>query len=198
MAPFPTAAGVPSRAHRSSPGPEMSPRSVRQPDVWRYQRGEGGPSTTASSRFSRSTRPAAGRSSPTPSVATSSLLEPCRCPDRPCLKKTKTRSQREPSAASLREIPEVDFSKSRIRRNPYAARVAREGLVAQIRRGRPRKLLEVGGTRPRSVRFSDVVWKQIGGSDRPDLRLGLRRDRGALARPEGERSPFPSLLPEPA
>ena len=46
--------------------------------------------------------------------------------------------------------------------------------------------------------FIAVVWKQIGGSDRPDLRLGLRRDRGALARPEGERSPFPSLLPEPA
>src|SRR5438093_747479 len=77
------------------------------------------------------------------------------------MKKAKTRSQREPSAASLREIPEVDFSKSRIRRNPYAARVAREGLVVQIGRGRPRKLLEVGGTRPRSVRFSEVVWKQI-------------------------------------
>src|SRR5437667_2013607 len=77
------------------------------------------------------------------------------------MKKAKTRIQREPSAASLREIPEVDFSKSRIRRNPYAARVAREGLVVQIGRGRPRKLLEVGGTRPRSVRFSEVVWKQI-------------------------------------
>src|SRR5437773_11534396 len=77
------------------------------------------------------------------------------------MKKAKTRSDREPSAASLREIPEVDFSKSRIRRNPYAARVVREGLVVQIGRGRPRKLLEVGGTRPRSVRFSDVVWKPI-------------------------------------
>ena len=77
------------------------------------------------------------------------------------MKKAKTRSDREPSAASLREIPEVDFSKSRIRRNPYVARVAREGLVVQIGRGRPKKLLEVGGTRPRSVRFSDVVWKQI-------------------------------------
>ena len=42
------------------------------------------PSTTASSRFSRSTRPAAGHSSPTRSVATSSLLESPRCPDRPC------------------------------------------------------------------------------------------------------------------
>src|SRR5206468_1212108 len=79
------------------------------------------------------------------------------------MKKAKTCSQREPSAASLREIPEVDFSKSRIRRNPYAARVAREGLVVQIGRGRPRKLLEVGGTRPRSARFSEVVRKQVEG-----------------------------------
>ena len=77
------------------------------------------------------------------------------------MKKAKTRSHREPSAASLREIPEVDFSKARIRRNPYAARVAREGLIVQIGRGRPKKLLEVGGTRPRSVRFSDSIWKQI-------------------------------------
>src|SRR5207245_2477027 len=58
------------------------------------------------------------------------------------MKKAKTRSQREPSAASPREIPEVDFSKSRIRRNPYAARVAREGLVVQIGRARPRDALE--------------------------------------------------------
>ena len=64
-------------------------------------------------------------------------------------------------AASLREIPEVDFSRVRIRRNPYAARIAKEGLLIQVGRGRPKKLLEVGGTRPRSVRFSDAVWKQI-------------------------------------
>ena len=28
-------------------------------------------------------------------------------------------------------------------------------------RGRPKRLLEVGGTRPRSVRFPDGIWKQI-------------------------------------
>jgi hypothetical protein len=33
-----------------------------------------------------------------------------------------------PTAESLRELPEIDFSKYRIRRNPYAARVAREGI----------------------------------------------------------------------
>ena len=68
---------------------------------------------------------------------------------------------REPSKASLREIPEVKFDRARVRRNPYAARIVGEGIVVQVGRGRPRKILEVGGTRPRSVRFPDVVWKQI-------------------------------------
>ncbi len=73
----------------------------------------------------------------------------------------QTRKQREPSKASLREIPEVEFSKTRVQRNPYAARIAREGIVVQVGRGRPKRILEVGGTRPRSVRFPDTVWKQI-------------------------------------
>ena len=77
------------------------------------------------------------------------------------MKKAKKRKQLEPSRASLREIPAVDFSKARVRGNPYAARIAKEGIVIQVGRGRPRKLLEVGGTRPRSVRFPDAVWRQI-------------------------------------
>ena len=77
------------------------------------------------------------------------------------MKKAKKRSAREPSASSLREIPEVDFSRVRVRRNPYAARIAKEGIVVQVGRGRPKRLLEVGGTRPRSVRFPDDIWKQI-------------------------------------
>jgi len=32
-----------------------------------------------------------------------------------------------PTAASLREMPEIDFSKYRVTRNPYASRIAREG-----------------------------------------------------------------------
>src|SRR5215468_2118497 len=77
------------------------------------------------------------------------------------MKKGKRRRGREPSATSLRGIPEVEFSKATIRRNPYAAWIAREGITVQIGRGRPKKLLEVGGTRPRSVRFPEAVWKQI-------------------------------------
>ena len=74
-------------------------------------------------------------------------------------KRRKARKQREPSKASLREIPEVDFSTAR--RSPYAARIAKEGIVVQVGRGRPKRILEVGGTSPRSVRFPDTVWKQI-------------------------------------
>jgi Ribbon-helix-helix protein, copG family len=66
-----------------------------------------------------------------------------------------------PSKASLREIPEIDFSRTRVRRNPYAARIAREGAEVQIGRGRPKKLMEVGNTRPRSVRFPDEVWAAL-------------------------------------
>ena len=77
------------------------------------------------------------------------------------MSKAKRRSAKEPSASSLREIPEVDFSKVRVRRNPYSRRIAREGIVVQVGRGRPKRVLEVGGTQPRSVRFPAIVWKRI-------------------------------------
>jgi hypothetical protein len=74
--------------------------------------------------------------------------------------KKKVSKPREPSKASLREIPEVDFARVRIRRNPYAARVAAEGIV-HVGRGRPRKGTETGPTVPRSVRFPAQLWKQL-------------------------------------
>ena len=77
------------------------------------------------------------------------------------MSKAKGSKRRGPSRASLRDIPQIDFSKASVRRNPYAARIAKEGITIQVGRGRPKKLLEVGGTRPRSVRFPDVVWKEI-------------------------------------
>jgi hypothetical protein len=58
-------------------------------------------------------------------------------------------------------MPEVDFAKARVRRNPHAARIAKEGITVQVGRGRPRKLTEVGGTSPRSVRFPDDVWEML-------------------------------------
>jgi hypothetical protein len=75
------------------------------------------------------------------------------------MKKAKSVRSQEPSRASLKEIPPMDFSKAR--RNPYAARLRKEGLTVQVGKGRPKKLLEVGGTTPRSVRFPDVVWESL-------------------------------------
>jgi hypothetical protein len=74
------------------------------------------------------------------------------------MKKAVKKQGREPSKASLREMPEVDFSKAHARPNLYAKRIAAEGITVQAGRGRPRKLLEVGGTIPRSVRFSPSIW----------------------------------------
>ena len=40
------------------------------------------------------------------------------------MKKANRRAQREPSKRSLREMPEVDFRTARVKRNPYARRIA--------------------------------------------------------------------------
>lgn len=40
----------------------------------------------------------------------------------------KATRAKEPSARTLRELPEVTFSRYRVRRTPYAARLAREGI----------------------------------------------------------------------
>ena len=74
------------------------------------------------------------------------------------MKKASRRTQREPSKRSLREMPEVDFRKARVKQNPYARRIAAGGLVVQVGRGRPKRLLESGGTTPRSVRFPNEIW----------------------------------------
>ena len=72
----------------------------------------------------------------------------------------KARRIEEPSAASLREMPELDFTKTRLRPNPYAARIAAEGRF-HVAPGRPRKGTETGPTVPRSIRFPAPVWRQI-------------------------------------
>ena len=76
------------------------------------------------------------------------------------MKKKRVSTPTEPSAPSLREIPEVDFGHARVRRNPYAARVAAEGIV-HVGRGRPKKGTETGPTVPRSVRFPAQLWKLL-------------------------------------
>jgi hypothetical protein len=74
--------------------------------------------------------------------------------------KKARKQQREPTRASLREMPEVDFRTATVRRNPYAARIAVEGIV-QTHLGRPRKGQETGPTIPRSIRFPVPMWKRL-------------------------------------
>ena len=77
------------------------------------------------------------------------------------MKKANSRLEREPAKRSLREMPEVDFRKVRVKRNAYARRIAEEGLVVQVGRGRPKRILEAGGTTPRSVRFPERIWRLL-------------------------------------
>ena len=77
---------------------------------------------------------------------------------------------------SLREIPPVDFDKARVRPNPYAARIAAEGIV-HVGLGRPKKGTETGPTVPRSIRFPAPVWKLLekrAGSEGLSLHSALR------------------------
>lgn len=77
------------------------------------------------------------------------------------MKKATHKKAQEPSRASLREMPEVDFKKAKSRRNPYAGRIAAEGISVHVGRGRPKKGTETGPTIPRSVRFPARVWKHL-------------------------------------
>ncbi len=72
----------------------------------------------------------------------------------------KTGKQREPSRASLREMPEVDLKDGRWRPNPYAKRIAAEGMVLPGR-GRPKKGEGPGPMALRSIRVPLQVLKQV-------------------------------------
>lgn len=58
-------------------------------------------------------------------------------------------------------MPEMDFTTGVFRRNPYAERIAKEGMTIHVTRGRPRKGTETGPTTPRSVRFPAEIWKRL-------------------------------------
>jgi hypothetical protein len=75
------------------------------------------------------------------------------------MKKTTRLKYREPSAESLREIPEVDFTGATL--NPYAGRIAIEGMELQIGARRPEPGKEVGKTETRTVRFPPAVWRAV-------------------------------------
>jgi hypothetical protein len=76
------------------------------------------------------------------------------------MKKTSKNRAAEPSAASLRAIPELDLSRAVVLgRGAAGLRRARAMLKAQ--RGRPRKGIRAAGSSPRSVRFTDKTWLEL-------------------------------------
>ena len=77
------------------------------------------------------------------------------------MKKATGKKARAPSRASLREMPEVNFDTAKVRQNPYAERIAEEGISIHVRRGRPTKGTETGPTIPRSIRFPARVWRHL-------------------------------------
>jgi hypothetical protein len=76
------------------------------------------------------------------------------------MKKRLFKNERGPSRLSLRMMPEARLDKRTISRNPYAARIATEGLVLPSR-GRPKKGEETGPSTTRSVRFPDRIWERV-------------------------------------
>jgi hypothetical protein len=77
------------------------------------------------------------------------------------MKKANSKSSREPSLDSLKAMPEIDFTKAKQKRNPYAKRIAKNGIAVHVIRGRPPKGTETGSTTPRSIRFSSEIWKTL-------------------------------------
>ncbi|MHB8417168.1 MAG: hypothetical protein ACYDCL_03770 [Myxococcales bacterium] len=105
------------------------------------------------------------------------------------MKKATRRKATEPSRRSLREMPEVDFGNAKIRRNPYARRIATEGFSVQAERGRPRKGTETGPTIPRSIRFPASVWEHLARRARAEgLPLHAALRAAVLAWLEGDKA----------
>jgi len=76
------------------------------------------------------------------------------------MKKTTKRRAAEPSAASLRAVPELDFSKAVVL-GRGAAGLRRARSLLKARRGRPRQGTSPAGSSPRSVRFTDQMWLEL-------------------------------------
>lgn len=75
------------------------------------------------------------------------------------MKKTSKTKQREPSAASLREIPELSPDSIDLGRGAEGLRLAR-GLAA-VTRGRPKAGAKLAGSSARTVRLPDAEWEAL-------------------------------------
>lgn len=91
------------------------------------------------------------------------------------MKKASKAKHREPSAASLREIPELSSDSIELGRGAEGLRLAR-GLAA-VTRGRPRAGTKPPGSSARTVRLPDAEWDAL-----DDLALARKTTPHAVMR----------------
>jgi hypothetical protein len=114
------------------------------------------------------------------------------------MKKTKRDRNADPSAASLREMPEVDFDRYRVRRNPYASRIAREGshLVHDGPSAASLAEIPAADLTTARVRRNPYVVKSGGGSRAAEVRIQYGRGRPRAGQESGPTPPRSLRLPQ--
>jgi hypothetical protein len=114
------------------------------------------------------------------------------------MKKTKTDRKVNPSAASLREMPEVDVDRYRLRRNPYASRIAREGSHLVHDGPSAASLAEIpeADLATARVRRNPYVLKATAGSRVAEARIQYGRGRPRAGEESGPTPPRSLRLPQ--
>ena len=98
----------------------------------------------------------------------------------------KIKRHRGPSKASLREMPEIDFKTAKFKPNPYAKRIAREGMTITIDGGpgKPKKVIKRPPTGQVMVSLPVDVCEQLEKRAKAEgigLRAALRQIRKETA-----------------
>jgi hypothetical protein len=72
----------------------------------------------------------------------------------------RTRKYKEPSRASLKAMPVIDFDPARFSANRFAGRMEKP-IVIRVGKGRPEKGSEGGPSTTRSIRFPEREWERL-------------------------------------
>src|SRR3954453_10689939 len=93
------------------------------------------------------------------------------------MKRETTKRQRRPTTAALREMPEIDFSVFRIRRNPFAQRIGREGIEVAHDGPSQRALAEMPETDFSRVRMRANKYARQAAAAAANIQYGKGRPR---------------------
>ncbi|HWO20602.1 MAG TPA: hypothetical protein VNO30_17655 [Kofleriaceae bacterium] len=99
------------------------------------------------------------------------------------MKKAASRRRKEPSPASLAEMPEVDFARYRVRKNRFAARIAAEGSALVHDGPSPASVAEIPEVDLRSAKYRKNPWAKY--LNESALAMHTRRGRPARGEETG-------------